>query len=305
MGILNRPSDGLASALVALHRTVLAYGPLSSERLLALAAPPSVIDAKSDLARKTLTRWTQLRAFVPRGDERLALAPELSTLAHDDIDGMRKAALRVVLAAGSNDGLDAHSADANSERPLASDFTRAVCWALAQDPYSLGTTYHSDPAQPSDIDALQRHQCAGGPIPFQNDTRWSGFVDWACFLGFGWKAPKFLLDPFFAVDCLLSQTFDDKQSLPIDAFLESLAALGPVFDGGSYRQTVEATLARPPARPNSTEVSSTLSLALMHLEAAGTLKLETRSDAPTRFLLGRRGQQLHGVTHVSLLRGRA
>ena len=64
MSILNRPSDGLLSVLLALHRGVLAYGPQSEAALLDLVAPSTVVpDGKPDMARKSLTRWTQLGFF--------------------------------------------------------------------------------------------------------------------------------------------------------------------------------------------------------------------------------------------------
>ena len=70
MSILNRPSDGLLSVLLALRRAVLAYGPRPDSELIELVAPSSVVtEGKPDLARKTLNRWKQL-GFFDDVDER-------------------------------------------------------------------------------------------------------------------------------------------------------------------------------------------------------------------------------------------
>ena len=58
MSLLNRPSDGLPSVLIAIFRTLRAYGPMPESELIELVAPATAV--KQDMAKKTLTRWKQL-----------------------------------------------------------------------------------------------------------------------------------------------------------------------------------------------------------------------------------------------------
>src|SRR5580700_8916762 len=98
MSILNRPSDGLLSVLLALQRALIACGAQPEADLLELVAPPSVVpDGKPDMARKTLTRWKQLGFFIQIGDL-IGLSPTIATITADDLDSLRAAVLRLVLA---------------------------------------------------------------------------------------------------------------------------------------------------------------------------------------------------------------
>lgn len=289
MSILNRPSDGLVSVLIALRRTLLAYGRLDADRLLALAAPPSVV-AGSKQARQTLNRWTQLGVFTDDGGV-AGLAPPFDQIASDDVDGLRRALIRVVMSDVNNPSFDTPADTANAERPLASDFVRAACWALAQDIYTM------EPSHPS-IEALQNAQLVR-PAPFVNDTRWQGFVEWSVFLGFSSRTPRLLSEPHFAVAAVLDDVFTSDATLPIEAFLARTAALLPVLDRGRFRVHVEATMKAPPYVTRERDVSISLSAALLHLEQAGIVRLEARSDATTHRLLGHRARVLASVSHVT------
>ena len=95
MSLLNRPSDGLLSVLLALRRAILAYGPQTEESLVALCAP-AALDGKPDMARKTLTRWKQL-GFFHVSKNRVEMSPQIETIGPDDVDGLRASLLRLVL----------------------------------------------------------------------------------------------------------------------------------------------------------------------------------------------------------------
>ena len=291
MSILNRPSDGLLSVLLALHRGVLAYGPQSEAALLDLVAPSTVVpDGKPDMARKSLTRWTQL-GFFSSDDGIVTLSPAIATVAPNDADRLRAVVLRLVLAPENNPAFSL-AGDDDQEGSKASDATRALAWVLAQDPYTF-------PSGHKNVEQLQSSQGVE-PTPFVNDTRWFGFSEWATFLGAAFTSGKFGLvpNPSFAVRTALDEVFGTVDELAQAEFFTRLADALPVIDGGRYRAVVEAQTARPWRTHRSNEVSPSLSAALLTLEASRVLRLEMRSDATTRVLLGRADRELRSISHV-------
>jgi hypothetical protein len=291
MSILNRASDGLLSVLIALRSGLLAYGSQPETELLELVAPPSVVaDGKPDMAKKTLTRWKQLGFFrETRGA--IGLSPSIASIPADDIDGLRAAILRLVLAPENNPGLQTDFGE-NADKSMASDFTRALAWVLTQDPYSFPSAY-------SGVESLQSRQEISPPV-FANDTRWPALTECAVFLGAGFTSSRsgLTLCPAFAVRTFLDEVFEDSTELSQADFFLRLAGALPIVDGGQYRMIVEAQTAKPWRKQLPSEVSPALSAALEALEAAGTLRLEMRSDAPTRMLLGRAGAEAHRITHI-------
>jgi len=291
VSILNRPSDGLLSVLLALHRGLVAYGPQSEASLLDLIAPSSVVpDVKPDMARQTLTRWKQLGFFFS-DDGVIALSTAIATIGPNDSERLRAAVLRLVLLPENNPAFSLPGDD-DQEGSRASDATRAIAWVLAQDPYTFPSRY-------TDVEQLRSSQGIE-PTPFVNDTRWGGFSEWAAFLGTAFTGAKVGLvpNPAFAVRTTLDEVFGNSQELAHAEFFTLLAAALPVIDGGRYRAMVEEQTPRPWRTHRANEVSPSLSAALLTLEAQGILRLEMRSDAPTRLLLGRAGRELRVISHV-------
>lgn len=291
MSILNRPSDGLLSVLIALRSGLLAYGPRPETELLELVAPPSIVaDGKPDMAQMTLRRWKQL-GFFQKTQDTVVLSPKIASIAANDTDGLRAAVLRLVLESENNPDLQTGDGE-DHDKSLASDCTRALAWVLAQDPYSFPSVY-------SGVEFLQSRQEIK-PRVFANDTRWQGLVEWATFLGAGFTSSRsgLTLCPAFAVRTFLDEVFQESTELPQGEFFSRLADALPIIDGGQYRVVVEDQTARPWRTQLPSEISPSLSAALQALEAAGTLRLEMRSDAPMRMLLARAGAEVHGITHV-------
>ena len=292
MSILNRPSDGLLSVLLALRQAVLAYGPRPDSELIELVAPSSVVpEGKLDLARKTLNRWKQLGFFDPVGGV-IHLSSMIAGIAPDDLPSVRAAVLRLILANENNPAFMQDN-DEDHEGSKASDCTRAIAWVLAQDPYAFPASYKGG------VESLQDNQVVK-PRPFANDTRWAGFSEWATFLGIGWKTTKisFVPDPAVAVRFTLDGVFRGAGELPQADFFSGLADSLPIVDGGRYRVSIENKIAHPWRDQLATEVSLSLSAALLTLEANDELRLEARSDAPQRMLLGRGGRELRSVSHL-------
>jgi hypothetical protein len=205
--------------------------------------------------------------------------------------------LRLVLLPSNNPEFETDS-DAALEKSKASDCTRAMAWALAQDPYSFPSKYKDG------AETLQDDQGVS-PRPFTNDTRWGGFLEWATFLGAGFRAARvgFVPVPSFAVQTTLATVFGEARALAQADFFERLAQYLPIVDGGSFRLQMAAQTSRPWRAESVTEVSPSLSAALLTLEASGILRLEERSDAPQRMLLGAGGRPVHPVSHIERLEG--
>lgn len=301
MSILNQASDGLPSVLMALVRALRAFGPQSKDDLLALCCPPSLQDhtsgfADQKLGKATLARWTQLGLFMVADDGRIQLHPQVANMPDTGLAEVRALGhlLRTLLLSPEN------NEELNEPRGhRAADVTLALSWALAQDVYSLpGGAY--DP-----IGRLEQQQFGvEEPYAFRNNTRWNGFRAWAPLLGFGWtekdgRASLLVVDPTDAVRDALSLVFEDAHELSIDSWISRVGQALPVLDGGIYRTKVEARLDEASwRRTTQTEVSVSLSAALLGLEVDGSVRLDRRSDAPHRSLLGRAHREIKQVSHV-------
>lgn len=302
MAILNRASDGLPSVLAVLVRTLRKMGPLERDQLEALVAPPSLQQVSSTFGdgkqvRQTLNRWLQIGLFADT-DGRISLAEGYSEGPTEGIAGLRALGTqlrRLVLAPENNQDL------LRPQPGQTADFTHALCWMLAQDPFYLTTGSYEEL-----INRMESDQFPDEPWAFRNDTRWDGFRDWAPLLGFGWyahvpKAGTFITDPTEAVVDALPKVFDARYELPQADFFYALADALPVVDGGAYRTQVEARLLGNTWRPTGVhEVSPSLSLSLLRLQEAGRLLLESRSDAPYRTLLGQGFGEVRRVSHLRL-----
>lgn len=288
MSILNRPSDGLLSVLLALRRALLSCGTQTEDALLELVAPASVIEAP-EMPKKTLTRWKQLGFFSEVAGQ-IGLSEVIAPIALDDLEGLRAAVLRLILLPENNAALLSGSTD-DSEGSRAVDCTRALAWSLVQDPYTFPNTHRNG-------ELLQNAQGVQ-PSVFVNDVRWHGFVEWAVFVGTAWTTSRTLVpSPAFAVRSVLGEIFQENAEVSQSDFFRRLAMLLPILDGGTYRTAVEAQIARPWRQPQTNEVSPSLSAALLTLEHEGTLRLEARSDAPMRKLLGPGGRESRSLSHV-------
>ena len=287
MSILNRPSDGLLSVLLALRKALIAYGTQSDADLVELVAPASV--TTPEMAKHTLTRWTQL-GFFSESDGKVRLSDAISSIPLEDLDALRVAVLRLILLPDNNAALLSGEVE-DSERSRAVDCTRALAWSLAQDPYTFPSSF-------DDGEDLQNRQ-AIAPKLFVNSTRWHGFVEWAVFVGTAWRTARTVVpSPAFALRSVLGEVFHASAELSEHDFFWQVATILPILDGGTYRTTVEGQIARPWREPLDHEVSPSLSAALLTLEQEGALRLEVRSDAPARRLTGPSGMESRPVSHV-------
>jgi hypothetical protein len=297
MSILNRPSDGLVSVLVALVRSSVMLGTMPKGKLIDVCSPKSLGEGKQDMAIKTLNRWIELGLFTVSGKEEVKVAEEyrgglrkLNATANSIAEVVRE----IVLSPENNKNFW------GEEENRSADFSRAVCWMLAQNIHQFVPTSYSH-VEPKALEQANSAEV----ILFQNDTRWSGYVSWATFLGFGRSdsgkaSGGFITDPTPSVAGAVKSLLPKKKDVSITEFLDGLSDLLPVLDGGDYRQEVEGKL-RPEKwkAPASNDVSSSLSRALLRLRSQGILRLEKRSDSDAQVrLVGRGGSVVQSVTHI-------
>ena len=271
MSLLNLTNDGLPNVLAVLYEAVaLAKAPLEREELLELVAPKGVVHEDGKMARQTLNRWAELGLFVDADAGKIALASVPTTEMRDAsevLSAVRTAARRCALADANNPDLWA------SEGARAADLTRSLAWLLAQDVYR--TTF-----SPAALEELEMKQIADPEARLMvNQTRRNGLQFWSHFLGFVRQPGGGDIDPTLAVRESISACIEPGEDMPASAFVERLAQVLPVLDGGKWRSAVELRL-EPQALPSMAEgqLSTSLSRALIALMMDEQLRFENRAD---------------------------
>ena len=294
MSLLNQASDGISSILIVIFK-LLSYEKrkLTRENIVNLCAPGGAFSQAR--VRQTLNTWRDLGMF----EETETAVTFHSDVRRDErnIESLPTLARRLVLCGENNRDLWA------SEEALSADFTRAMCWLLAQDVWAVETSGWDD------AELLLQKQTQDSKEWIQNDTRWNGLKTWARFLGFGWTSGKstFVVDPTEAVRVALPRVFGKKKTMAATDFIPALAENLPVLDGGPYREEIELRLAektgpdawRPPPKG---QISTSLSRALSRMIGSGILSIETRADAEFEHIqmTGRNGTALSKpISHLT------
>lgn len=288
MSLLNRPSDGLPSVLIAIFRTLRAFGPMPETELIELVAPATAV--KQDMAKRTLTRWKQL-GFIEIGDgATLMLAPSIASVAIDDSALLRTEILRLIFLEKNNATLLLDEPDEDLPSGSA-DLCRALAWSLMQDPFTFPKTLHL-------VETLQGQQGVS-PRAFANDTRWSGFQEWAVFLGMAVNSGRGITpNPALALSGFIEEIRGSSLELAQGVFLQRASELLPVLDGGALRKKVECSVKTPWPVLNPSDISPSLSAALLTLQASRRIRFELRSDAPEKNLLGRGARLIRPFSHI-------
>ena len=178
MSILNRPSKGQPSVLVALAKTLWGSeaGGLPADQLVSRAAPASLCDQKQ--ARGALNTWLKLGLFTQAKSGGIGFATDLA--ASEDfkpqtLHWLRAAAREVAFRPKNNNPFFAanHTPDNDEEDAdgLASDLSRGAAWLLAQSLDVRLVTYRQ-------ASGLATKQLGNFQLVLQNDTRWKPLVDW-------------------------------------------------------------------------------------------------------------------------------
>lgn len=153
----------------------------------------------------------------------------------------------------------------------------AFAWLLCQDARKpiRSSGAHTDLLQQQfgDVDALG--------FNMRNDQIFQNLIYWARYLGFaetlGLRSNLYVVpDPTRAIGRVLPEVFRESADLAVDAFVERVAILLPVLEGGSARTDVENRM-RNSGRADQ-HFSVATSLALRRLEQRGLLQLGSESD---------------------------
>ncbi len=299
MSLLNLTSDGLPNLMVLLQTTLLRAGaPMPREQLLTAVAPPDVVDDGGAQVRMTLNRWTTLGLFQEVGGLLTTAVPpaEAKTSSPALVPRIRRGACRAAMHEDNNAEFWA------VEGSRAADLTRALAWMLTQDPFRL---------RYAGFEATESSQIADpGRLLFRNPTRVAGLKAWATFLGFS-REPFGDIDPTVAVHDALDEILQPGKGIGATRFVESLARLLPVLDGGRYQREIITGL-KPGVLPPQAEgqLTPALSRALLCLRASGSLVLGRKDDIGSAVTLtGRDGARsdltFHWIERPAVKRRRA
>ena len=156
------------------------------------------------------------------------------------------------------------------------DVAIALAWFLGLDPRVTR-------GQAAALDAIVQEDGLGDVVGEWPGARFGMLEDWAVYLGLGRVLPdpgqrtRLVPDPTACIRRALEDVLPVAAgAIPIDTFLERLAARIPVFEGGRYRSTVEARVERI---GGAEAVSPATALALHRLHEEGALELQSPSDA--------------------------
>lgn len=305
MSILNLQSDGLHPIVLTLARIVAQNKAISRDDLIKTCVPQSGSANESDKdpavrTRATLVRWISLGLFSEDGDQ-IRLTVELMRGESVDAFSDRLPAICRNLALRQEHGLPLWPADGSiseEEAGRTADLCRSLAWCLAQDIYTLPSSYEQ-------IDSLVTAQVQPGRFIFLNNTRWPGLRPWARFFGFATgDDSSFFCDPTVAVRSELKAVMHSNETVPVAEFVSRLSERLPVLDSGTYRNEVEQVLKPETWKASAPgHLSTALSFALRRLQKQGTLDLVTLADAGSQLtLVGQGGRKWESFTHVRLLK---
>jgi hypothetical protein len=292
--------------MIVLARTLAKTGAIARDDLMAMCGPIHIPGANEpDFAklRIALARWLELSLFSEQeGKIGLNFAPERGETLDAFTERLPGLCRALVLRPEHTLPLwpvEPKRGDYRTDEGTgrAADFARPLSWILAQDIYSLPSSWN-------EISELEKGQVKEPKFIIFNASRWSGLRFWARYLGFcTGEDKKFFADTTSAVRQELPSILKKGEAIAADAFIDALAERLPVLDRGAYRMMVEAEIQPNSRRELPTDhLSMSLSFALRRLELDGALVLDKKADAGTTLALTGRGYRTWArFTHVRLL----
>lgn len=185
----------------------------------------------------------------------------------------------------------------NDDNGANHDLAQAITWYMAQDVYEA-------PGNWSEVQDRLASQMGGERFGL-NNTRYTQFEDWVCYLGFAWshkvkdsQRGTLVPDPTKYLKSHLGRLLKINRREPLGKFLQKLAKLCPAFESGSLRDKLEETFGRREPR----HLSTVTAFSLLRLHDEGYLKLSMEADAEAYVLPD--GTTPKRLSHITLLRDR-
>jgi hypothetical protein len=276
MALINEGAS-FPSYMWAAVRLLLALGGKSdTQTARQLLTPPSLPPGETEEFSDAIKSLADL-GLVTTADGIVELTPAARTVSPANVAGFNELLRRAVLDPARNTGL-AERPDADGPK----DLVRALAWFLTNDPLTP-------------LDWVKTGQLQDGafashlPAPIVNDFRWNRFVFWAPALGF---AARSLFDKGGPVQMVPDCTVGVRETVlslwqkgqrvnaaqAVNLIIEEL----PVLPGGTYSRALGLGT-------SGTDVSPSLSNALLTGEEQGWISLEKPSDADDGVLLSDQG----------------
>lgn len=269
MSIVNNASAGSSLSLLHLiDRVLLRKGkPVSRTEILELLRPEFL--PKSDGAKRRFEE--NLKFWIKEGiwaedESGITTVPEDATeknLAHR---------ILTLIVRNSKDTTDSSILDGTRVEP----FFRAMTCLLAQQAY---TFMGGDVLEPGKYEeAVNKWLPGGRGLNLTNEL--TVFLQYGKFLGF--LEPfgvGYIVDPTRAIEPNLKSVFGGESKLLLKTFIDKLAELVPLLDGGRFRILLEPLMQDLGWHPREvSQVSPALSHALVRLESSFQLRFDKASD---------------------------
>ncbi|MGY0616479.1 protein DpdG [Vibrio sp. FJH11] len=292
MPITNNAHGGSQFEVLTVIRNVLERNrrkPMTKDAIVSLCRPETL--ASGDSARSKveleINAWTSL-GLLSQAEDGLALNSDYFA----DANVLTSTGTRRCLLAEENN----LNLDARDQRAV--DLTKLVCMILSID------VYRHPEIRSNKLEDIVNSYLSDFRINGNETTVVPNYLHW---LGYAARIGNgsYTIDPTIAIkeELLAADSPIEKNKLlTIEGFLQLLAKRLPVLDGGTYRVHIEQGInSKNWSKPSDSELSTSLSRALLRLHHSGTIRLQKLSDAGLRNLKGPNNKVLMGVTHVTVL----
>ena len=176
-------------------------------------------------------------------------------------------------------------------------FMLALAWFLNTNPLAP-MSFSEDPsfAIKKDIGEHARRTECTTLLNYQSFLYWARYLGFATIVGNA-NTRRAIPDPAPAIEAVLPAVFAGEAELATEQFLTRLAAIYPIFEKGTVRESYDAMLLHPP--PDAARrLSIATSIALQRLSNRQRIALNGVADAPARILdFGVREDR---VSHIAL-----
>ena len=176
-------------------------------------------------------------------------------------------------------------------------FMLALVWFLSTSPLRP-MSFSEDPsfAIKSAIGEYAKRTECTTLLNYQSFLYWARYLGFAAIVGTT-NSRRAIPDPTRAIEAVLPAVFAGDSELATEHFLTRLAAIYPIFEQGSIRESYDAMLLNPPVHA-AHRMSIATSIALQRLVDRQRIALRSVADAPARILDF--GVREGRVSHVTL-----